>query len=77
MKHFLTDNISRVFAISVPHKATNKTYHDVYDAYLPFAKTALSKGWRINYGAQPFSAHAVRKTGDSPLGLVEVDQDCK
>lgn len=71
------DERGRDYVVSLPHTVDEATYQESYTAFAAYAKQAMAAGWSINYGAQPISAYAVRKSFNTPLNLSVVDQDCK
>ena len=61
----------------MPHSIDNSTYQESYAAFSSTAAQAATFGAVVNYGSQPFGLDAVQASLDTPLGLTNVNQDCK
>ncbi|KAI0425480.1 hypothetical protein F5Y09DRAFT_352244 [Xylaria sp. FL1042] len=67
----------RHYVVSISHKVDDSTYQESFKDFVRVAKKALASGWRMTYGSQPITTTAVRKSANTPLGLVEIEQDCE
>ncbi|KAK7737355.1 hypothetical protein SLS53_006658 [Cytospora paraplurivora] len=66
---------TRHYVVSLPHAVNNATYQESYEAFVPLAEQAASKGWSMEYGAQLMSASGAEAASDTPLNLSLVSQD--